>query len=374
MKIISSQHNKPSSSKRRNRVEDLATLPVFFKLKDKQVLIANGSDAACWKAELLAASGAVVHVYATTLSADFSELLNGSNASRFIWHKTNWNQDSFDDMSIAIIDAQNDEEARAFYDTAKSMGVPVNVIDNPPFCDFQFGSIVNRSPVVISISTDGAAPILGQAIRRRIETLLPKTLAHWAQAATDIRGHVNATRQMGAERRTYWNAFVDLAFGRSLPNEFDLKSLGYTSANKGRVSVVGAGPGNEELLTLKAVRALQSADIILFDDCVSNSILELARREAKRMLVEDSEDDISAAMVQLAKNGKHVVQLKSGDPSFLAATNTQLAALKQLGITVEIIPGISAASAMAAAKINLPNIADQDYQPATLVAGIVAGR
>ncbi len=372
MKTISpSQRNK---SYRPNRVDDLAILPVFFKLKGKEALIANGSDAACWKAEVLAAAGAIVHIYAPDLSDDFEELLAGKNAARFVWHKSKWNARSFERKSIAIIDAVDDDEASVFYNAARTAGVPVNVIDNPPYCEFQFGSIVNRSPVVISISTDGAAPILGQAIRRRIETLLPKSMALWAQAAADIRGYVNATRKMGAPRKAYWNAFVDLAFGRTKPADTNLKTLGLNDNKQGRVTLVGAGPGQEELLTLKAVRALQSADIILFDEFISNSILELARREAKRMMIKNSDNPINKPMIQLAKSGKHIVRLQAGDPSLVAASNQRFLALQQQGIATEIIPGITAQSAEAADILNQANKAAADCLQVKPVTALAAGR
>jgi uroporphyrin-III C-methyltransferase/precorrin-2 dehydrogenase/sirohydrochlorin ferrochelatase len=153
---------------------------VFFDLKGKSVLVAGGSDGAAWKAELLAATGAKVHVFcpADELSEAFREQLD-----QFVHHDTRWQAAYFKSFTLAVGDCETEEEARCFHDHAIVAGVPVNVIDKPTFCQFKFGSIVNRSPVVIGISTDGAAPILGQAIRRRIETLLPQSLKTWALLA-----------------------------------------------------------------------------------------------------------------------------------------------------------------------------------------------
>jgi uroporphyrin-III C-methyltransferase/precorrin-2 dehydrogenase/sirohydrochlorin ferrochelatase len=264
-------------------------------------------------------------------------------------------------MQIAICDAETEDEARAFFNAAQMAGVAVNVIDKPAFCEFQFGSIVNRSPAVIGISTDGAAPILGQAIRRRIETLIAPSVAAWAQLAQSIRDTVNDHLSPGPERRAFWEAFVDKAFGTEPADQVETDLLtrvrhikAAASGSKGKVTLVGAGPGDAELLTLKAVRALQAADVILFDDLVSNDVLELARREAQRMLVGKRghrescrQDDINATMIKLAKAGKNVVRLKGGDPMIFGRAGEEIARLHDEGIPVTVVPGITSALAMA---------------------------
>ncbi len=342
---------------------ELACLPVFFQLKGQKVLVAGGTDAAAWKAELLAAAGAEVHVYADTLEPAMARLLHaGSVSGSLVHHSSRWDACSFAGMTLAIADAETDEEARTFYDAAKAAGVPVNVIDNPPYCDFQFGSIVNRSPVVIGISTNGAAPILGQAIRRRIETLLPSGLADWAKLAGRVRAAVMERLSPGPQRRRFWEAFTELAFSERSAPEADggiadlIDETGLAQpASQGRVTLVGAGPGCAEFLTLKAVRALQGADVILFDDLVADEVLELARREARRMLVGKRggrkscrQEDINDMMVALAKQGKNVVRLKSGDPMIFGRAGEEIERLKTEGIPVSVVPGITAASAMAA--------------------------
>ena len=351
---LRSQQSKLSLVRRRkrpDRVQPLATLPVFYKLEGRAVLLAGGSDAAAWKAALLAATGAKVHVYAEELDDEFDDIINASPSS-FVLHDRPWAVDAFDGMAIAIADAESEGEAQAFLCAGRAAGVPVNVIDKPAFCEFQFGSIVNRSPAIVSISTDGAAPILGQAIRRRIETLLPASLTDWAKLAQSIRSKVNARFDMGAPRRAFWERFVDRAFSGA---DASLDTLLETPSQGGKVTLVGAGPGDAELLTMKAIRALQAADVILFDDLVSDEVLELARREAKRMLVGKrggrescKQEDINATMVQLAKDGRNVVRLKSGDPTIFGRAGEEIAELKRHGISVSIVPGITSASALAA--------------------------
>lgn len=364
MNIRSLQQNKVRRGpSRHERMAPLATLPVFYKLQGKKVLIAGGSEAAAWKAELLAAAGAEVHVHAERLDPVFADLIAAPAVSgSYVWHQRPWSAESFALMQIAICDAESEGEAQAFYCAARTAGVAVNVIDRPAWCEFQFGSIVNRSPAVIAISTDGAAPILGQAIRRRIETLLPPALAAWAQLAQTIRKTVNDRLAPGPQRRAFWEFFVDRAFGAPPEKGAAEKMLRQANAlqpaetrREGRVTLVGAGPGDAELLTLKAVRALQAADVILFDDLVSADVLELARREAKRMLVGKRggrescrQDDINATMVKLARAGKHVVRLKGGDPMIFGRAGEEIARLQDEGIAVSVVPGITSALAMAA--------------------------
>lgn len=358
--------NPARSIERTPRVAPLATLPIFFDLSGKRVVLAGGSDAAAWKAELLAASGACVEVYAPSdaLSPGMAELLAAPrDVGRLLHHDRPWATDAFASAALAVGDCESEAEAKAFGCAARAAGVPHNVIDKPAFCAFRFGTIVNRSPLVIGIATDGAAPILGQAVRRRIETLLPPSLKDWAGLAAAIRSQVIDRLSPGPARRSFWERFSDLALsGRSVERETAQGLLdrveteaGVPAASGGRVTLVGAGPGEAELLTLKAVRALQSADVILFDDLVSDEILELARREARRMLVGKRggrescrQEDINATMVALAKAGKHVVRLKSGDVAVFGRAGEEIAELERHQIPVAIVPGITAASALAA--------------------------
>jgi uroporphyrin-III C-methyltransferase/precorrin-2 dehydrogenase/sirohydrochlorin ferrochelatase len=355
MRVLPPLPNEMTSRPQPQRVAALATLPLFWNLKHKRVVVAGGSDAAAWKAELLAACGAEVHVYAphAELGEIFRDLIGRSAAhecGRFVHHGEVWHPGIFHGMAIAIADCHEDAEAEAFFNAARAAGVPVNVIDKPAFCQFQFGSIVNRSPVVVAISTDGAAPILAQAIRRRIETLLPPAIKGWATIAQAVRERVNARLQPGAARRAFWERFVDRAF-LDTPEEgvetrliAELDRLAAPRSAVGRVTIVGAGPGDAELLTLKAVRALQAADVILYDEEISNDILELARREAKRILVSDHvQEHGDGRVMALAKTGKRVVRLQSGNPEAVAATHEEASRLGKLGIAVEIIPGVDAA-------------------------------
>ncbi len=307
MQILSKQQSSPAQS----TIGSLAVLPVFFNLRGKRALVAGGSAAAAWKAELLAAAGAEVHVYAPALSEEMSAVIG---SMLMVHYPYPWCSTSFGGAAIAVADAPTDEEARDFLDTATRAGVPCNVIDRPDFCQFQFGSIVNRSPVVIGISTDGAAPILGQAIRRRLEALLPASLAAWAHLAKAVRGRVGELLKPGPQRRRFWEGFVDRAFSSvEVPNETALlgsaHEIAAASSPVRPVTHIQVGSEDPELLTLKSVRFMQMADVILFDPFIAPAILELGRREAKRICMTEEVSDRIAADV--SSEGKHVVVLEA---------------------------------------------------------------
>ncbi|MEM6846736.1 MAG: siroheme synthase CysG [Pseudomonadota bacterium] len=340
------------------RMDPLSTLPVFVALDGKRVVVAGGSEAAAWKAELVAAAGAHVEVFAAAPVEGMVRLeRDGTVAGTVRIVRREWDTTCLAHASMAICDAASEGEAQAFQCAARAAGVPANVIDRPEFCTFQFGSIVNRSPLVVGISTTGAAPILGQAVRRRIETLLPPALVVWAGLAARVRRTVLERLDPGRPRRAFWDRFVDHAFSGAQPDEAEaVKLVGETdTALAGKVTLVGAGPGDPGLLTLNAMRALQGCDVILFDDLVSDEVLELARREAKRISVGKRgarescrQDDITAMMIKLAKAGRSVVRLKAGDPSIFGRSGEEISALRSEGIEVDVIAGVTSASAMAA--------------------------
>lgn len=366
MQTVSPQPNSP-------RIAPLAVLPVFFDLRGKRVVVIGGTEPAAWKIELLAAAGAHVDVYAEEICEALAALappspLRGGNEGRgtgapthieflgsrrtptpnpspqgggepgITLHLRPWSAEDLSDAALAIADLESDAEAHAFIAAAKAASVPYNVIDRPEFCQFQFGAIVNRSPLVVGISTAGAAPILGQAVRRRIETLLPQAVALWAQLAARLREGVMENLAPGPQRRAFWERLADKAFGENPPAPSDEEIGAVVAMPLGRVSLVGAGPGAPDLLTVKAVRALQSADIILFDTCVPAATLELARREARRLPVADN---AAAQMLALAGQGKHVVRLRAGGPLSVEDDGT-VARLEKAGIAVSVVPGLPA--------------------------------
>ncbi len=344
----------------------LATLPVFLRLAGKRAVVVGGNAGAAWKAKLLAAAGAAVEVFAPEPSEDMRRAPAEAAAGSIALRERSWRAEDLAGAAFAIAALEDEPECAAFVAAARAAGAIVNAVDRPHLCDVQFGAIVNRSPLVVGISTDGAAPVFGQAIRSRIEALLPRGFARWAAAAKEWRDVASARLASFRARRDFWERFSDraLAHPDRDPGPADLAELlagpDATSSERGSVALVGAGPGDPELLTLKAVRALRTADIILYDDLVAPEILDYARREARTMLVGKTghgpscrQDEINALMVRLAREGKRVVRLKGGDPLIFGRAGEEIEACAKAGVPVEVVPGISAVQG-AAARLAAP--------------------
>ena len=351
---------RPAENTRPGRIEPLSTLPIFLRARGRTILLAGGSEGAAWKAELLLAAGAQVRCRAEAPSPAMRELAAANPDLQIDVRR--WKEADFAGVLVALCDADDDEEAADFRRVGQARGIPVNVVDRPAFCDFQFGSLVNRSPLVVAISTDGAAPVFGQAIRARIEALLPAGFAAWTRAAQEWRAKLKDRDLPFRLRRRFWERFAAEALRESgrVPTPGDFERLAMAVDNDravptGKVVLVGAGPGNPDLLTMRAVRVLQSADVVLYDDLVSPGVLDLARREAERVNVGKrgykpscGQDEISAMLVAFGRAGKVVARLKGGDPLIFGRANEEIAALTAAGIPVEVVPGVTAASGAAA--------------------------
>ena len=319
-------------------IGELANLPLFHRLAGRKAVVVGTSAAADWKAELLAAAGAAL-----------------------VRAGQNWEPEQLSGAILAVAELPDRKEAVRFVKAARRAGALVNIIDCPELCDVEFGTIVNRSPIVIGISTDGAAPMLGQSIRSRIETVLPVGISRWAKSAKHWRALLKARLGDFNARRAFWQRFVAAAWAEPdrPPTEEDFDCLidGDHEA-RGGVILVGAGPGDPELLTLKAVHALQNATVILYDNLVSAEVLELARREAKRIAVGKTghgpsckQSDINRKMIDLALAGETIVRLKGGDPLIFGRAAEEIEACRAAGVKVSVVPGISAAQGAAASLL-----------------------
>jgi len=341
-------------------MRELACLPVFFALAGKRVVLAGNSSAILWKAELCQAAGAELEVFSPDPCQGLVAFASRCPAVSIISRQIE--PADFRDAALAIAEAESATEAATLQAAARAAGVAVNIVDKPLFSDFQFGAIVDRPPLVIGISTGGGAPKLAQALRGRLEALLPRELKLWAQTAKIWRERLTGLDAPLKTRLRFWELFSGRALAaRRAPQDGDLAMLlaeaGATavSAVQGSVALVGAGPGDPELLTLKALRALQSADVVLYDDLVAPAIVEMARREAEKFPVGKrgyrpscKQDHIVAQLVALASLGKRVVRLKGGDPMIFGRANEEIAALRAAGIPIEVIPGVTAALGAAA--------------------------
>ena len=343
-------------------MERLACLPVFFTLEKRRTLVAGGNTAATWKAELLSAAGADVSVFAEAPSDDMLALAEMPPGGSVTLHRRPWKSDDFVGATLAVGAFEDEREAERFAAAAHAAKVPVNVVDKPAYCDFSFGSIVNRSPLVVGISTEGAAPALAQALRARIEGMIPRGFVHWAAVARRWRQSLKTSGLSLSARQCFWQFFAARALANSarVPSQSDFDAClnavrtEQSTPERGSVTLVGAGPGDPELLTLRAVRTMQTADVILFDDLVAPAILDFARREARKMLVGKTghapsckQNDINTLMVTLAKAGRRVVRLKGGDPMIFGRAGEEIEACRKAGVTIDVVPGISAAQGAA---------------------------
>jgi uroporphyrin-III C-methyltransferase/precorrin-2 dehydrogenase/sirohydrochlorin ferrochelatase len=337
----------------------LASLPVFFSLAGKRVVLAGGSSAISWKAELCQAAGAKVEVFTPRPDSSLVTLAGRCHALALVSRRIE--PRDFYGAVLVIAEAENTAEAARLRDDARAAGVALNIIDKPEFSDFQFGAVVNRSPLVIGISTGGGAPKLAQALRGRLESLLPPEISHWVRKAKEWRENLKLGNVPLKVRLHFWELFSKEALeARQAPHEDDFATLiakagGMAGPAGGSVVLVGAGPGDPELLTLKALRALQSADVVLYDDLVAPAIIEMARREAQKIPVGKRgykpscrQDDIILQLVGLASQGKRVVRLKGGDPMIFGRANEEITALRAANIPVEVVPGVTAALGAAA--------------------------
>ncbi|MEJ0051329.1 MAG: NAD(P)-dependent oxidoreductase [Methylovirgula sp.] len=306
----------------------LVSLPVFFKLAGRRVLVAGGSAGAAWKAELLQATGAHVAVVSAAPGEDMRVL--AARTSTITLVTRDWTESDFADVALAIGDFATEGEAARFRDAARRARVPINVVDKPNYCDFQFGTIIDRSPLVVAISTAGAAPVFALALRGRIEALLPQSLKTWAQAAQTWRPKLGDAES----RRRFWEHFVTRALGSRAPKPHDFDELieaaqRETETQKTTIACLAITSGDPELLTLKALRLLQSGEVVFYDAGIAPQIVGMARRESARIR-RDARDDVAALILAEARKGKRMVWLAAGEPD-----DTIVKALNAAGFAID---------------------------------------
>lgn len=358
----------------------MESLPIVLKTAGRRILLVGGGEAARAKSRLLLKTDA--HVVWIGAGAD--DELPGS--PRLAIERRNFRDSDLDGMAL-VYGATGDAAQDARIATAaRARGIPVNIVDRPELCDFTTPAIIDRSPLLVAISTGGAAPVLARRLRAMIEALLPAGIGRLVARAGGFRERLAALVPETGARRRFWDALFDssdpehLAALNGPAFNARLEALARAAAtgeSRGRVQLVGAGPGDPELLTLKAQRALQQADVVLYDRLVSDAVLDFARRDAEFVFVGKTrgehglgQDRIHGLMVAHARAGRHVVRLKSGDPFIFGRAGEEIAALREAGIEVGIIPGITAVAGCAAsAEIPLTH---RDHASAvTLVTGQV---
>lgn len=333
--------------------------PAFFDLKQRPVFVIGGGELAVRKLRLVQPAAGRVYVFSapkeSSIYRDFGLALSVTQRGL--------SDADFDRDPALIIAASDDDDINLqAVHLAKTHKVPVNVVDQPEHCDVVIPSIVSRGDLSIGISTGGAAPVLGRRLRERIESLLPARLGELIAFAGERRRKVSTVVPFQARRRFWEGVFSGAVAEAVLDGDMDDAESGFEAAlyvnhsPQGAIHIVGAGPGDPELLTLKALRVLQEADIVLYDNLVSADVLNLIRRDAERRYVGKKKGDhsmlqadIGALMVDLAKAGKRVVRLKGGDPFIFGRGGEEVDAIKAAGLTATVVPGITAAAGCAAA-------------------------
>lgn len=337
-------------------------LPIFLSLAGKRCLVVGGGDVAARKvATLLRASGHVT-VLSPKLGAVLAALLDEGQI-RYLCKR--FEPEDVTDFQLVISATERREVNEAVAAAAQRRRILVNVVDCPELCSFIFPAIVDRSPIVIAVSSGGASPVLARLVRAQLETLLPAAYGRLAELAEGFRQRVKEAIGDGTRRRHFWeNALrgpvAELAFsGRQTEAEARLTALladqASHSGGQGMVSLVGAGPGDPDLLTLRAFRVLQQADVVVYDRLVSPEVMRLVRNDAEKIYAGKQssrhtlpQDEINRLLARLAKEGKHVVRLKGGDPFIFGRGGEEIETLMAEGIAFQVVPGITAASGCAA--------------------------
>lgn len=341
----------------------LNAFPVFVRVEGRAVVIVGGGAEALAKARLVGQSSAEVKVVALELEPPLSAWVAEHGAT----HVDADYHPAFLADAVLVFAASGDAALdRRVSDDARRLGIPVNAVDRPELCDFYTPAIVNRAPVCVAIGTEGAAPVLAQTIRARVDQLLSPSLGALARLAGSLRDAAERVLPKPLRRR-FWNDFFAGAPARAMEVGHADEALRAAAellqrrrAREGFVALVGAGPGAEDLITLRAQRHLMDADVIVHDALVPEAVIAMGRRDAERLAVgkrkgchTKSQAEINALLVALAREGRRVVRLKSGDPLVFGRAGEEMQALRDAGIRYEVVPGVTAAFA-AAADFELP--------------------
>ena len=339
----------------------MSLLPIFLKLDDRPCLLVGAGNVALDKISSLLKTGLKLRVVAPEARTEIQQLaLDG---------KLEWVQRPFDpadlDGNFLVITATDSAEVnRAIYEGALERNILCNSVDDIPNCDFFFGSVVNRGDLQIAISTAGESPAFAQRLRREIDEQLPDDLGPWLESLGKLRREVLATHPPGEGRKLLLHQLAQrqVCESRSCPSRLlavapqAKQGSEHAEAEHGQVALVGAGPGDPELLTVKAVRLIRTADVVLHDDLVPEAILDLASPSAEIVNVGKrcgtktiTQDEINILMIEHARENRSVVRLKSGDPLLFGRAAEEIAALTEAGVSFEVVPGVSAAFAAAAA-------------------------
>ena len=332
-------------------------LPIFLHVKGKLCLVVGGGEVAKRKAGVLLEAGAKVRVVAPQIEPALAGLAHVENiVARF-------ETQHFDGVAL-VIAATNDRNVnRQVSELARARNIPVNVVDDPELCSFIMPAILDRSPLMVAFSSGGASPVLTRMMRGKLEAMIPQNYSRLAAFAERFRELVKQRVTNPAKRRIFWeNALEGVVAEKVLTGdessaETMLQQMLANQDNirRGEVYLVGAGPGDPDLLTFRALRLMQKADVVVYDNLVSKPILEMTRRDATRIYAGKKradhampQEEINELLVRLAKQGKRVLRLKGGDPFIFGRGGEEIETLAEHGVPFQVVPGITAASGVSA--------------------------
>lgn len=317
-------------------------LPLFFDLKNRQVLLIGGGDVALRKARLLIRASAKVKVVSHKINPDLQTLIEDNQGETILGE---YESDLLKNVQLVIAATDNDTLNQQVYEDATSIQIPVNVVDNQPLCTFIFPAIVDRSPIVIGISSAGKAPVLARNLRAKIESIVPTKYADLGQIIGKYRESVKNKFKTVGLRRNFWEKvlegpFTEQVLAGQLKEAESLLVETMEESNstlKGNISFVSTGTGDPDNITFKALRLMQKADWVVYDESIPDAIIELCRRDADLLIVDDEDTN---KLIELAANGQQVVRLIAGNAAQNKSVATQFTKLLEAQISSHIIPGV----------------------------------
>lgn len=355
--------------------------PLFIKLQDQPCLVVGGGDVAARKIELLHKAGARISVVATIFHSGVQALAQDMQLTLYC---KPFEADDLEGMMLVVSATDDQTVNQAVASSAKKRRIPVNVVDNPALCDFIFPGIIDRSPLIAAVSSGGASPVLARLLRARIESMIPAAYGRLAQFADRLRPLVKQRIAQPSQRRIFWENVLHgpiaecVLTGQTQQAEAQFEAClqqFQQPVTVGEVYLIGAGPGDPDLLTFRALRLMQQADVIVYDRLVSAGILELARRDAEKIYVgkrrnEHSlpQESINQLLADLALAGKRVARLKGGDPFIFGRGGEEIETLLEHGIQFQVVPGITAAAGCAS-YAGIPLTHRDHAQSCTFVTG-----
>ena len=334
--------------------------PISLKLQQQPCLIVGGGHIAYRKAVLLHKAGAVIHIIAPDIDANLLQLVEESQGQYI--QALYPAQIQLNDYRLVIAATDDYAVNTQVFEDCEALKILVNSVDDPPHCRFMVPAIVDRSPLVISVASNGTSPVLSRQIRTQLETSIPHGMGKLAEFSGKWRAAVKAKISNPDERRVFWedlyaSPLKEQVFHDNLTEADRLieQALLEWRTPKGEVYLVGAGPGDPELLTLKALRLMQQADVVIYDRLVSPAIMELCRRDATKIYVGKArsnhavpQEGINALLVEYASKGQRVCRLKGGDPFIFGRGGEEIQELFAAGVPFQVVPGITAASGCSA--------------------------